>query len=62
MVQNPWPGLLAAGGKLYGTTWIGGANGHGTVFSIDPATGAETVLYSFCGKQNCKDGSGPAAA
>lgn len=55
----PIAGLVAANGKLYGTTISGGANGHGAVFSVDPATGAETVLYSFCRKQNCKDGSAP---
>ncbi|HEY3637408.1 MAG TPA: choice-of-anchor tandem repeat GloVer-containing protein [Rhizomicrobium sp.] len=50
-------------GKLYGTT-LGGGNtgctgGCGTVFSIDLATGSETVEYAFCSLQNCVDGSGP---
>jgi uncharacterized repeat protein (TIGR03803 family) len=37
-----------ATGKLYGTTYEGGANnGAGTVFKVD-ITGHETVLYNFC--------------
>ncbi len=46
-------GLLALGGKLYGTTGAGGSanckNGCGTVFSFDPKTGAEVQLYAFAG-------------
>src|SRR5256885_2264691 len=38
----------------------GGFYGDGTVFSLDPATGAETVLYFFCQKgEFCLDGSSP---
>jgi len=33
-------------GSFYGTTFVGGAYGYGTVFTLD-ATGKETVLYSF---------------
>jgi len=36
-------------GILYGTTIFGGATNNGTVFSFNPATGIETVLYSFKG-------------
>jgi uncharacterized repeat protein (TIGR03803 family) len=33
---------------LYGTTQSGGASpSHGTVFSLDPTNGAETVLLSL---------------
>jgi uncharacterized repeat protein (TIGR03803 family) len=45
--------LISHGGMLYGTTSEGGINGCldgrgcGTVFSLDPKTGKETVLYSF---------------
>ena len=46
------------GGMLYGTTSGGGANGHGTLFQIDPTSGAETVLYSFTGST---DGGSPGA-
>ena len=59
-------------GILYGTTTGGGAaqcNGggcdSGTVFSFDPATGAENVLYSFCNRyanQQCLDGDNPMAS
>jgi len=43
-------------GKLYGTTNQGGAYGYGTIYSIDPGTGAERVVHAF-GKG--KDGASP---
>ncbi|HWY15299.1 MAG TPA: choice-of-anchor tandem repeat GloVer-containing protein [Rhizomicrobium sp.] len=63
---QPLAGLIDVNGTLYGTTSGGGANcqgsgGCGTVFALDPKTGAETVLYSFCAQQNCSDGSEPFA-
>lgn len=66
----PTASLIDMNGTLYGTTFGGGASGItacnnlgcGTVFSLDPNTGAETVLYSFCGQQNCADGQWPAAS
>ncbi len=36
-------------GDLYGTTQYGGASNRGTVFSLAPGNGGETVLYSFSG-------------
>ncbi len=45
---NPYAGLVNVKGMLYGTTYAGGANGDGTVFSITPS-GTESVLYSFKG-------------
>jgi uncharacterized repeat protein (TIGR03803 family) len=56
--------LIDVNGTLYGTTYYGGVplcggGGCGTVFSLDPGTGAETVLYSFCSKTNCTDGARP---
>jgi uncharacterized repeat protein (TIGR03803 family) len=33
---NPEAGLIALKGKLYGTTYAGGANGNGTVFELTP--------------------------
>jgi uncharacterized repeat protein (TIGR03803 family) len=35
-------------GNLYGTTYIGGEKGYGTVFKLDTA-GKKTILYSFTG-------------
>ncbi|HEY3637755.1 MAG TPA: choice-of-anchor tandem repeat GloVer-containing protein [Rhizomicrobium sp.] len=56
---SPRATLIGVRSKLYGTTDLGGANNGGTVFSLNPATGAETVLYSFCSRENCTDGSNP---
>jgi uncharacterized repeat protein (TIGR03803 family) len=57
----PAGSLIDLNGTLYGTTTDGGtstscAEGCGTVFSLDPGTGAEEVVYSFCSLQNCADG------
>jgi len=50
--------LFGSNGVLYGTTYQGGAEGYGTVFSLQPPANAcksflcpwvETVLYSFTG-------------
>jgi uncharacterized repeat protein (TIGR03803 family) len=48
---------------LYGTTWSGGAQGHGTVFNITPngTNSTLTTLYSFCQSSSCTDGAGPYA-
>ena len=66
--EAPYAGLTAMNGTLYGTTTGGGNSGcrHfttscGMLFSLDPSTGAETVLYAFCSQQNCSDGGNPAA-
>ncbi len=47
---SPQGGLTYHSGILYGTTASGGASGGGTVYSVDPATGAEAVLYSLAAK------------
>jgi uncharacterized repeat protein (TIGR03803 family) len=52
----PKAGLVDVKGTLYGTTGLGGAYGGGTVFSLDPSTGKEAVVYSFCSEKNCTDG------
>jgi uncharacterized repeat protein (TIGR03803 family) len=58
--NEPNAGLIAVNGTLYGTTSFGGAYDHGTVYSLDLKTGAESVLYSFCsGGHPCKDGDLP---
>lgn len=50
--------VLASDGKFYGTTYSGGANGYGTVFSLT-AEGTLTTLYNFCSSSNCADGEEP---
>lgn len=49
----PYAGAIAVKGALYGTTGAGGTGtcdqGCGTVFSVDPQTGAETILHDFEG-------------
>ncbi len=67
--DGPWGGLTEMNGVLYGVTSSGGANykecngyGCGAIFSFDPSTGAETVLYSFCSQKNCVDGAGSEAS
>ncbi len=54
----PYGALIRdANGNLYGTTFIGGANGYGVVFELSPSGGqwSETVLYNF----NYSDGAWP---
>jgi uncharacterized repeat protein (TIGR03803 family) len=65
--SNPHSGLIDVNGTLYGTTMYGGVNGMarqggelecsgsncGTVFSLDPSTGTEAVVYSFCSQSDC---------
>jgi uncharacterized repeat protein (TIGR03803 family) len=43
---NSYATLTASGGKLYGTTQLGGAYGGGTFFSVD-ANGVFTALFDF---------------
>ncbi len=42
-------GYLAREGILYGTTEAGGASDAGTVFAVNPKTGAYKILWSFTG-------------
>ncbi len=58
--------LLSLRGKMYGTTAIGGQGklcrssfGCGAIFSFDPRSGEETILYSF---QGGADGAVPSGA
>jgi uncharacterized repeat protein (TIGR03803 family) len=51
--------LMYQAGTLYGTTVEFGKVGEGTVFALDPVTGAERVIYSF---RAGADGAFPSAA
>jgi uncharacterized repeat protein (TIGR03803 family) len=56
-------GIVSLNGLLYGTTNLGGScrnsgYGCGTVFSVNPSSGHETILYSFAGG---RDGERPYA-
>ncbi len=57
---SPPNGLIAFNGVLYGVTQYGGTNNTGTVYSYDPASGNEAVLYSF-GAFGGVDGYRPAS-
>ena len=47
--ENPASGLIRGiDGNFYGTTAYGGANDHGTIFSVTPA-GVLTILHDFTG-------------
>jgi uncharacterized repeat protein (TIGR03803 family) len=52
-------------GNLYGTTYVGGVSGLGTVFELTlngNGTWIEKLLYSFCSLKNCGDGENPVGA
>jgi uncharacterized repeat protein (TIGR03803 family) len=57
---RPYSGLTPdAAGNLYGTTYVGGAHGAGSVYRMHPGTGggwSENVVYSFTGST---DGNAP---
>lgn len=58
----PTAGLVQAkNGGIYGTTYLGGPRGDGTIFKMTPS-GTPTTLYSFCAQSGCTDGSYPVAA
>jgi uncharacterized repeat protein (TIGR03803 family) len=63
----PYAGVIDVKGTLYGTTQFGGPagceqSGCGTVYSLDPGTGVEKVLYAFCSQKKCADGEEPGAS
>ena len=56
--QAPRSSLTLVGSTLYGTTYLGGANGDGTVFSIATSGGSPTTLCSL----NYSNGEAPYAS
>jgi uncharacterized repeat protein (TIGR03803 family) len=52
--------VLSGDGDFYGTTSGGGTFAGGTVFKITPS-GTLSVLYTFCSKIGCSDGTEPQA-
>ena len=59
---QPWAALLNLNGKLYGTTPEGGAENLGAVYSVNSATGAEELIYSFTGGADGSQPEGPLIA
>jgi uncharacterized repeat protein (TIGR03803 family) len=56
--ERPFGGLIRdAGGNLYGTTELGGADASGTVFKI--GSSGITLLHTFCSEGQCEDGAIP---
>ncbi len=54
---SPISGLIIAGNVLYGTTWLGGYGGRGTVFKLNTDGTGYTVLKHFA----ISDGAAPFA-
>ncbi len=50
---------LDAQGRFWGSTSMGGASGHGTLFRLDPATGSHTLVATFTGAAGALPGSRP---
>jgi len=52
--------VQGSNGNFYGTALVGGAYGAGTIFDLT-SSGTYKVLYNFCTRKNCNDGSNPVA-
>lgn len=52
--NNPLANLVYddANGLFYGMTWLGGTGSDGVIFSFNPATNAENVVWNFTGGTN----------
>jgi uncharacterized repeat protein (TIGR03803 family) len=44
--NEPLSGLVYSGGYLYGTTFLGGSNGYGTLFVVNPAANTTTTTLT----------------
>lgn len=55
---TPEVGLVNVGGTLYGTSYNGGANNLGAVYSVT-TSGAETLMHSFAGGSDGENPDGP---
>jgi uncharacterized repeat protein (TIGR03803 family) len=54
-------GVTQAGsGDFFGTTFMGGTHGGGTIFRMT-SSGALTTLYNFCNESGCPGGWGPSS-
>ena len=55
--------VMDALGRLYGTTFGGGAHDGGAVYMLVPnadrTAWTNQVLYSFCARKSCRDSKGP---
>jgi uncharacterized repeat protein (TIGR03803 family) len=56
--DRPYGQLAVVGSLVYGTTWAGGTDGLGTVFSFSLSNSTLTVLHSFFGKKSTLDFDG----
>jgi len=54
----PYAGLVLSAGKLYGTTYSGGNNDQGTIFSIGANGGGFAVLYHYSQVHNSTNADG----
>ena len=63
---RPEAGLILSGNTLYGTAYVGGTNGSGTVFAVNTNGTGFAIVYSFTAdfgfETTNSDGAGPLAA
>lgn len=57
--SGPGGVVMDSSGNFFGVTTLGGNNSAGVVYEFVPGTAQESVLYNFCSKTGCADGSEP---